>query len=94
MRGAGSEQQSAPGCRIDVDVQTLLIVGTQYTLYEIMDPNPIKRGARSEAADGGTVTRSWFIPTVSLLSATCKIGKGGLIRLFGVFNDALHCISS
>ncbi|KAJ4434659.1 hypothetical protein ANN_23226 [Periplaneta americana] len=47
-----SEQQSAAGW-IDVDVPTLLIAGTQYTLYEIMGSNPIKQGALSEVVDGG-----------------------------------------
>jgi hypothetical protein len=43
--GAGSEQQSTAGCWIDVDVLALLIVGTQYTLHEIIGLNPIKQGA-------------------------------------------------
>lgn len=62
MGGAGSEQQSAAGCWIDVDVLTLLIVGTQYTLYEIMGMNPIKQGAHSGAVDAEMVhKKSWFI---------------------------------
>jgi hypothetical protein len=61
LGGAGSQQQSAAGCWIDVDVLTLLIVGTQYALYEIMGMNPIKQGARSGDVDGKMVTKSWFI---------------------------------
>lgn len=59
--GAGSEQQSAAACWIDVGVLTLLIVGTQYTLYEIMGLNPIKQGVQSEAVHGEMVTKTWFI---------------------------------
>lgn len=59
--GAGSEQQSAADCWIDDGVLTLLIVGTQYTLYEIMGMNPIKQGAQSGDVNGEMVTKSWFI---------------------------------
>jgi len=59
--GAGSEQQSAAACWIDVGVLTLLIVGTQYTLYEIMGLNPIKQGVQSEVVHGEMVTKTWFI---------------------------------
>jgi hypothetical protein len=44
-----------------VEAGTLLIVRMQYTLYEIMELNPIKLRAESGAADVEMVTRGWFI---------------------------------
>jgi hypothetical protein len=88
--GAGSEQQSAAACWIDVGVLTLLIVGMQYTLYEIMGLNPIKQGAQSEVVHGEMVTKTWFIfGRFAFTELVVKIGRGGLKRLFDLFNDAL-----
>jgi hypothetical protein len=52
--------------------------------------NPIKQGAQSEAVDGETVTRIGSVfGRFDFTGLVVKLVRGGLKRLFDLFNDAL-----